>query len=264
MIAGKRQNQDDGNYTKVPNNILKARNLSSEAVRVLSLMIDRQSALDNGGKLLSGGTFYMVASAFDDAMDISGTQVQKKVIPELEEKGLISKFPCPSGVDSIYKRYNFYLLNWDTIYNYDGSQKDPQKEAQKKEKGKKAQETLKSRRAAQNKPQQDKEVRRRDIALRLGYRDISDMEAIDLTPPFDDNESASMVKTLTKKLALHRVGILELDYDYIFNETVELYMAWTKRRRGLSEHEVNGAIDKYMELFNGIINSVLTKNDTKD
>lgn len=154
MIAGKRQNKDDGNYTKVPNNILKARNLSSEAVRVLSLMIDRQSALDNGGKLLSGGTFYMVASAFDDAMDISGTQVQKKVIPELEEKGLISKIPCPQGVDSIYKRYNFYILNWDTIYNYDGSQKDPLREAKKKEKGKRAQESLKRRRMNASQPQQ--------------------------------------------------------------------------------------------------------------
>ena len=153
MITGKKTSQEDGNYTKVPNNILKARDLSSEAVRVLSLMIDRQSALDAGGKLLSGGTFYMVASAFDDAMDISGTQVQKKVIPELEEKGLICKFPCPQGVDSIYKRYNFYLLNWDKIYKYDGSHKDPQKEAQKKEKGKKAQEAIKRRRAAQDNPE---------------------------------------------------------------------------------------------------------------
>ena len=134
MIKGKKTGQDDGNYTKIPNNILKARNLSSNAVRVLGLLIDRQSALDSAGKLRDDNLFYMVASAFDDAMDISGTQVQRTILPELESKGLITRHRCPQDADSVYRRYTFYSLNWDRIYTYDGSQKDVTKEIKKKAK----------------------------------------------------------------------------------------------------------------------------------
>ena len=149
MIKGKKTGQNDGNYTKIPNNILKARNLSSNAVRVLGLLIDRQSALENAGKLREDNLFYMVASAFDDAIDISGTQVQRTILPELESKGLIRRHRCPQDADSVYRRYTFYSLNWDRIYAYDGSQKDVNKEAKKKAKGHKAQEVLRSRQASE-------------------------------------------------------------------------------------------------------------------
>lgn len=108
-------------------------------------MIDRQSALDSAGKLRDDNLFYMVASAFDDAMDISGTQVQRTILPELESKGLITRHRCPQDADSVYRRYTFYSLNWDRIYSYDGSQKDVTKEIKKKAKGRKAQEVLRSR-----------------------------------------------------------------------------------------------------------------------
>ena len=104
MIKGKKTGQNDGNYTKIPNNILKARNLSSNAVRVLGLLIDRQSALDSAGKLRDDNLFYMVASAFDDAMDISGTPVQRTILPELEGTGLITRYRCPQDAYGVYRR----------------------------------------------------------------------------------------------------------------------------------------------------------------
>ena len=158
MIKGKKTGQDDGNYTKIPNNILKARNLSSNAVRVLGLLIDRQSALDSAGKLREDNLFYMVASAFDDAMDISGTQVQRTILPELESKGLITRHRCPQDADSVYRRYTFYSLNWDRIYTYDGSQKDVTKEIKKKAKGRKAQEVLRARQAMEEVTEASPEV----------------------------------------------------------------------------------------------------------
>ena len=80
---------------------------------------------------------------------LSGTQVQRTILPELESKGLITRHRCPQDADSVYRRYTFYSLNWDRIYAYDGSQKDVNKEAKKKAKGHKAQEVLRSRQASE-------------------------------------------------------------------------------------------------------------------
>ena len=235
MIKGKKTGQDDGNYTKIPNNILKARNLSSGAVRVLGLLIDRQSALDNAGKLRDDNLFYMVASAFDDAMDISGTQVQRTILPELESKGLITRHRCPQDADSVYRRYTFYSLNWDRIYAYDGSQKDVTKEAKKKAKGHKAQEVLRSRQASEtvieavpeavpavipeavtepvtNTSDADRPVLKA-LADTLHYGCIEDMMQLDWDYPQRESEQHFFFMDMFKKFALHKLGYISLDYD---------------------------------------------------
>ena len=250
MIKGKKKGKDDSNYTKIPNCILKAKDLSSEAVRVLALMIDRQSALDNKGKLFSGGSFYMVASAFDEMMDISGTQVQKRILPELEKKGLLKKWRCPLGADTLYKQYNFYYLDWDKIYGYDGSQKDPQKEAMKKEKGRKAQETLRFRKI--NPCVAGKEKFIPIIAQRFGYDSVVGMMHIDWSEPEDENEYRTYVSDRAKTIALHRSGYIIINEDEYRDTAINAYMKWSGRSEEYSRYEFEEAIKKYEQVIKRI------------
>ena len=252
MIKGKKKGNEDSNYTKVPNCILKAKDLSSEAVRVLALMIDRQSALDSKGKLFSGGSFYMVASAFNEMMDISGTQVQKRIIPELENKGLIKKWQCPLDADTLFKQYNFYLLNWDKIYSYDGSQKDPQKEAMKKEKGRRAQQTLRFRKS--NPSVAGKETLLPIIAQRFGYDSVVGMMNIDWSEPENDNEYRNYVSDRAKSIALHRSGYIIIDEDEYRTSAIAAYMNWSGRSEGLSRDEFEKAIVRFEQLIKQIEN----------
>ena len=273
MIKGKKTGPNDGNYTKIPNNILKARNLSSGAVRVLGLLIDRQSALDNAGKLRDDNLFYMVASAFDDAMDISGTQVQRTILPELESKGLITRHRCPQDADSVYRRYTFYSLNWDRIYAYDGSQKDVTKEAKKKAKGHKAQEVLRSRQASEtvieavpavipeavtepvtNTSDADRPVLKA-LADTLHYGCIEDMMQLDWDYPQRESEQHFFFMDMFKKFALHKLGYISLDYDNALYKVVTLFAEWDRCSEGIARIKVECKIKAIEDTLTKVIKS---------
>ena len=274
MIKGKKTGQDDGNYTKIPNNILKARNLSSGAVRVLGLLIDRQSALDSAGKLREDNLFYMVASAFDDAMNISGTQVQRTILPELESKGLITRHRCPQDADSVYRRYTFYSLNWDRIYTYDGSQKDVTKEIKKKAKGRKAQEVLRARQAMDEVTEASPEVIAEPVtepvaktseadrpvlkalADTLHYGCIEDMMQLDWDYPQRESEQHFFFMDMFKKFALHRLGYISLDYDNALYKVVTLFAEWDRCSEGIARIKVECRIKAIEDTLTKVIKSL--------
>lgn len=274
MIKGKKTGQEDGNYTKIPNNILKARNLSSNAVRVLGLLIDRQSALDSAGKLRDDNLFYMVASAFDDAMDISGTQVQRTILPELESKGLITRHRCPQDADSVYRRYTFYSLNWDRIYTYDGSQKDVTKEIKKKAKGRKAQEVLRARQAMEEVTEASPEVIAEPVtepvaktseadrpvlkalADTLHYGCIEDMMQLDWDYPQRESEQHFFFMDMFKKFALHRLGYISLDYDNALYKVVTLFAEWDRCSEGIARIKVECKIKAIEDTLTKVIKSL--------
>ena len=274
MIKGKKTGQEDGNYTKIPNNILKARNLSSNAVRVLGLLIDRQSALDSAGKLRDDNLFYMVASAFDDAMDISGTQVQRTILPELESKGLITRHRCPQNADSVYRRYTFYSLNWDRIYTYDGSQKDVTKEIKKKAKGRKAQEVLRARQAMEEVTEASPEVIAEPVtepvaktseadrpvlkalADTLHYGCIEDMMQLDWDYPQRESEQHFFFMDMFKKFALHRLGYISLDYDNALYKVVTLFAEWDRCSEGIARIKVECKIKAIEDTLTKVIKSL--------
>ena len=274
MIKGKKTGQEDGNYTKIPNNILKARNLSSNAVRVLGLLIDRQSALDSAGKLRDDNLFYMVASAFDDAMDISGTQVQRTILPELESKGLITRHRCPQDADSVYRRYTFYSLNWDRIYTYDGSQKDVTKEAKKKAKGCKAQEVLRSRQTLEVVAEAVPDVVAEPVtepvtitsdadrpvlkalADTLHYGCIEDMMQLDWDYPQRESEQHFFFMDMFKKFALHRLGYISLDYDDALYKVVTLFAEWDRCSEGIARIKVECKIKAIEDTLTKVIKSL--------
>ena len=274
MIKGKKTGQEDGNYTKIPNNILKARNLSSNAVRVLGLLIDRQSALDSAGKLRDDNLFYMVASAFDDAMDISGTQVQRTILPELESKGLITRHRCPQDADSVYRRYTFYSLNWDRIYTYDGSQKDVTKEIKKKAKGRKAQEVLRARQAMDEVTEASPEVIAEPVtepvaktseadrpvlkalADTLHYGCIEDMMQLDWDYPQRESEQHFFFMDMFKKFALHRLGYISLDYDNALYKVVTLFAEWDRCSEGIARIKVECKIKAIEDTLTKVIKSL--------
>ena len=278
MIKGKKTGQDDGNYTKMPNNILKARNLSSNAVRVLGLLIDRQSALDSAGKLREDNLFYMVASAFDDAMNISGTQVQRTILPELESKGLIIRHRCPQDADSVYRRYTFYSLNWDRIYTYDGSQKDVTKEIKKKAKGRKAQEVLRARQILETVTEEvteafpeviaeavtepvakTSETNRpilKALADTLHYGCIEDMMQLDWDYPQGESEQHFFFMDMFKKFALHRLGYISLDYDDALYKVVTLFAEWDRCSEGIARIKVECKIKAIEDTLTKVIKSL--------
>lgn len=274
MIKGKKTGQEDGNYTKIPNNILKARNLSSNAVRVLGLLIDRQSALDSAGKLRDDNLFYMVASAFDDAMDISGTQVQRTILPELESKGLITRHRCPQDADSVYRRYTFYSLNWDRIYTYDGSQKDVVKETKKKAKGRKAQEVLRARQTVEEVTEASPEVITEPVtepvaktseadrpvlkalADTLHYGCIEDMMQLDWDYPQRESEQHFFFMDMFKKFALHRLGYISLDYDNALYKVVTLFAEWDRCSEGIARIKVECKIKAIEDTLTKVIKSL--------
>lgn len=274
MIKGKKTGQDDGNYTKMPNNILKARNLSSNAVRVLGLLIDRQSALDSAGKLREDNLFYMVASAFDDAMNISGTQVQRTILPELESKGLITRHRCPQDADSVYRRYTFYSLNWDRIYTYDGSQKDVTKEIKKKAKGRKAQEVLRARQTLEVVAEAVPDVVAEPVtepvtitsdadrpvlkalADTLHYGCIEDMMQLDWDYPQGESERHFFFMDMFKKFALHRLGYISLDYDDALYKVVTLFAEWDRCSEGIARIKVECKIKAIEDTLTKVIKSL--------
>ena len=274
MIKGKKTGQEDGNYTKIPNNILKARNLSSNAVRVLGLLIDRQSALDSAGKLRDDNLFYMVASAFDDAMDISGTQVLRTILPELESKGLITRHRCPQDADSVYRRYTFYSLNWDRIYTYDGSQKDVTKEIKKKAKGRKAQEVLRARQAMEEVAEASPKVIAEPVtepvaktseadrpvlkalADTLHYGCIEDMMQLDWDYPQRESEQHFFFMDMFKKFALHRLGYISLDYDNALYKVVTLFAEWDRCSEGIARIKVECKIQAIEDTLTKVIKSL--------
>ena len=279
MIKGKKTGQDDGNYTKIPNNILKARNLSSNAVRVLGLLIDRQSALDSAGKLRDDNLFYMVASAFNDAMDISGTQVQRTILPELESKGLITRHRCPQDEDSVYRRYTFYSLNWDRIYSYDGSQKDVTKEAKKKAKGRKAQEVLRARQTLETVTEEvteafpeviaeavtepvaktsetDRPVLKA-LADTLHYGCIEDMMQLDWDYPQRESEQQFFFMDMVKKFALHRLGYISVvDYDEALYKVVKMFSDWDRCSEGIARIKLECKIKAIEDTLTKVIKSL--------
>lgn len=279
MIKGKKTGQNDGNYTKIPNNILKARNLSSNAVRVLGLLIDRQSALDSAGKLRDDNLFYMVASAFDDAMDISGTQVQRTILPELESKGLITRHRCPQDEDSVYRRYTFYSLNWDGIYAYDGSQKDVNKEAKKKAKGRKAQEVLRARQTLETVTEEvteafpeviaeavtepvaktsetDRPVLKA-LADTLHYGCIEDMMQLDWDYPQRESEQQFFFMDMVKKFALHRLGYISVvDYDEALYKVVKMFSDWDRCSEGIARIKLECKIKAIEDTLTKVIKSL--------
>jgi len=278
MIKGKKTGQDDGNYTKIPNNILKARNLSSGAVRVLGLLIDRQSALDSAGKLRDDNLFYMVASAFNDAMDISGTQVQRTILPELESKGLIARHRCPQDADSVYKRYTFYSLNWDRIYTYDGSQKDVTKEIKKKAKGRKAQEVLRARQTLETVTEEvteafpeviaeavtepiaktsetDRPVLKA-LAETLHYGCIEDMMQLDWDYPQRESEQQFFFMDMVKKFALHRLGYISVDYDEALYKVVKMFSDWDRCSEGIARIKLECKIKAIEDTLTKVIKSL--------
>ena len=279
MIKGKKTGQNDGNYTKIPNNILKARNLSSGAVRVLGLLIDRQSALDSAGKLRDDNLFYMVASAFNDAMDISGTQVQRTILPELESKGLITRHRCPQDEDSVYRRYTFYSLNWDRIYSYDGSQKDVTKEAKKKAKGRKAQEVLRARQTLETVTEEvteafpeviaeavtepvaktsetDRPVLKA-LADTLHYGCIEDMMQLDWDYPQRESEQQFFFMDMVKKFALHRLGYISVvDYDEALYKVVKMFSDWDRCSEGIARIKLECKIKAIEDTLTKVIKSL--------
>ena len=278
MIKGKKTGQDDGNYTKIPNNILKARNLSSNAVRVLGLLIDRQSALDSAGKLRDDNLFYMVASAFDDAIDISGTQVQRTILPELESKGLITRHRCPQDADSVYRRYTFYSLNWDRIYTYDGSQKDVTKEIKKKAKGRRAQEVLRARQTLETVAEEVTEVFPEVIAEAvtepvaktsetdrlvlkaladtLHYGCIEDMMQLDWDYPQRESEQQFFFMDMVKKFALHRLGYISVDYDEALYKVVKMFSDWDRCSEGIARIKLECKIKAIEDTLTKVIKSL--------
>ena len=119
-------------YTQVPNTILKARNLDSDAKVVIALLYNTYTYAFTNHQLDQDGSFYFTNSRFNEHMDISGEQVIRRVIPGLVAKGLIRT----SKRTTNGKTRNYYELDFDAINNYDGSAVDPNVEADKSERGK--------------------------------------------------------------------------------------------------------------------------------
>jgi hypothetical protein len=122
-------------YTQVPNTILKARNLDSDSKVALALLISTYTyARDNQQLLEDDQSFYFTTTRFSEEMSISGDQVLRKVIPDLEQRGLITK---TKRIDK-GKTHNYYALNIEAINKYDGTTLDLDSTAKKSARGKKA------------------------------------------------------------------------------------------------------------------------------
>jgi hypothetical protein len=211
-------------------------------------------------------------------MDISGTQVQRTILPELESKGLITRHRCPQDADSVYRRYTFYSLNWDRIYSYDGSQKDVTKEAKKKAKGHKAQEVLRSRQASEtvieavpeavpavipeavtepvtNTSDADRPVLKA-LADTLHYGCIEDMMQLDWDYPQRESEQHFFFMDMFKKFALHRLGYISLDYDDALYKVVTLFAEWDRCSEGVARIKVECRIKAIEDTLTKVIKSL--------
>lgn len=134
-------NFKDGGFTRVPNSILKAADLNSDAKVALALLIEVYHYAENTNQLGDDGSIYFPNKRFEEHMDLTGNHVVSKVIPELEQRGLLSSFNLRAGA----KTHKHYVLDWEAINNYDGSHKDASKQDVKSLKGKKAYECRKAK-----------------------------------------------------------------------------------------------------------------------
>ena len=220
----------------------------------------------------------MVASAFDDAMDISGTQVQRTILPELESKGLITRHRCPQDADSVYRRYTFYSLNWDRIYTYDGSQKDVTKEIKKKAKGRRAQEVLRARQTLETVAEEVTEVFPEVIAEAvtepvaktsetdrpvlkaladtLHYGCIEDMMQLDWDYPQRESEQQFFFMDMVKKFALHRLGYISVDYDEALYKVVKMFSDWDRCSEGIARIKLECKIKAIEDTLTKVIKSL--------
>ena len=121
-------------YTQVPNSILKAKNLDSDSKVALALLINTYTFARDNQLLENGQSFYLTNTRFSEQMAISGDQVLRKVIPDLEQRGLITKTRRTHDG----KSHNYYTLNIEAIDKYDGTTLDLDSTAKKSARGRKA------------------------------------------------------------------------------------------------------------------------------
>ena len=132
--SGTNTNTWKAGFIQVPNNILKARNLDSDSKVVLALLLGTYTYARDNNQLEHDGSFYFTNARFDEQLSISGDQVQRKVIPDLLDKGLIRTIKrLHDG-----KAHNYYILDFNAINKYDGNRVNPDVEAKKTARAQKA------------------------------------------------------------------------------------------------------------------------------
>lgn len=128
-------------YTRIPNVILKASNLSCQAKVALALLIGTYQYASDTKSLGSDGQFFFVNDRFEDFTDVTGRQFVSTAIKELLNTRLIESKQRGFGTD----RKNYYTLNWYRIFNYDGQSTYWKTDNMKKSRAAKANAALKEK-----------------------------------------------------------------------------------------------------------------------
>lgn len=121
-------------YTRIPNRILKASNLSCQAKVALALLIGTYQYAAEKGALGQDGCFFFVNDRFEDFTDVTGRQFVSTAVKELQRKGLVKSKQRGFGSD----RKNYYTLDWYAIFNFDGASKNSLREIEKRYKANRA------------------------------------------------------------------------------------------------------------------------------
>lgn len=117
-------------FTRIPNQILRASDLSSDEKVVLALLMETYQFAADSNSLDSQGRFFFCNARFEDFTDKSGKHIVKTAVAGLIKKHLVSSKQQGVGAD----KKNYYTLDWYNIFNHEGKTKDRVKEQKKKDK----------------------------------------------------------------------------------------------------------------------------------
>ncbi len=125
-----------GAYTQISNTVLLTPTLSSHAKVAYAILYATYTYAKDTNKLVDGA-FYCSTERLAEHMNISTSQIRKKVLPEIINAGLVEK--CGEKMIVNGKYTNAYRINLDAVKNFNGIDNSKEVEA-KSIKGKKAQE----------------------------------------------------------------------------------------------------------------------------